>query len=76
MYYFDKFNLKLYFYDAVALSRVKSIDGLSLSHNLKHCYIQAHPDVKEFYSSLMRSERDEDDIISSQKGGWGVSKIR
>jgi hypothetical protein len=36
----------------VALSRVKTIDGLSLSHSLKNCFIKAHPDVKKFYENL------------------------
>jgi len=38
----------------VALSRVKTMDGLSLSHNLQNCCIKAHPDVKLFYEELLK----------------------
>jgi ATP-dependent DNA helicase PIF1 len=36
----------------VALSRVRSFEGLSLSFPLQEKVVKAHPSVKEFYSSL------------------------
>lgn len=36
----------------VALSRVKSFEGLSLSYPLQEKLVKAHPSVKEFYASL------------------------
>lgn len=41
--------------DSVALSRVKTVDGLSLSHPIQQAQVRAHPAVVAFYSRMNRS---------------------
>jgi hypothetical protein len=36
----------------VALSRVRSVAGLSLSHPLQQVQVRAHPEVTKFYQRL------------------------
>lgn len=53
---FDKVNLNPYCWDCgqlyVALSRVKTIDGLHLTEQIRPSYLIASSDVKEFYRNM------------------------
>jgi ATP-dependent DNA helicase PIF1 len=61
-------------YCAVALSRVRSLAGLSLTHPLQASQVRAHPEVVKFYSQMHTTQRVECTRDNCTKDEFNVVK--